>query len=589
LTSFRPRLYFWGRRKTNVMGSFTQRGPRVPATTGSPLSAIRFFVTLCLVVVTLFFTPEAFGQLRVDQSADPLDARQQVNAFAQWGGAEPIDGLSIEVPDGWRVRNVHAVSAGSTVPTDLRIAESTEGYEATSQVPLRGPQTLVVGLTAGPSPGFQAVHLTPIQDGQAQASRRTEWPVRVHEALSAGPNEAFHLMDDAQPVDLRRHALPSLDPRDPLTLEMWLKTVDLDEVVLSTWDGDEERPYPLEVVVDGRGRLVVYRGRPGWHEAMTSPAPIADGRWHHVAIVNDPYAGWARMLVDGIPVDSLRSEDVAGTLNTMPLVLGGRPERPGTTARNVFSGYLDEVRVWDVARSAVTIRRTMRVPLDEMPEGTVRLSFDEPLPQDIAATPIVPVRVPSDLSFVFPVESLEASVQQGIVTLTWQTKDRRADEFIVERSADGQRFETVGAVRATDRVGETADGAARFSYTDLPPEGQVLYYRIRQMTTDGPERISGALKLGLGEGEALDVAIVGNSPNPFRGSTTITYDLARTQPVRLSMWDVSGTRVAVLLDETLQAGRHEYVFRADGLPSGVYFVRLETPSGRAAHKVTLTR
>ena len=562
---------------------------RVPPTT-CPLSVIRPIATTCLLVLaTLFGAPRALGQLAVDRPAEPLDARQQVNAFVRWGGASPIDGLRIEVPADWTVRDVHAVRAGSTAPTPLRVTEAAGVYEAAAASPLRGVQTLVVRLTAGPTLGYQTVQLTPLQSEEGPALRETEWQAYVREATPTGSNRAFHLAAST-PVVLRRRALPSLDPRDPLTVEMWIKTVGLDEVVLSTWDGDEERPYPLEVVVDGRGRLVFYRGRPGWHEAMTTPEPVADGRWHHAAVVNDPYAGWARLFLDGVPVDSLRSEDVASTLNTMSLALGGRPVRPGTTPQRVFSGYVDELRVWDAARSAVTIRRTMRVPLDEMPEGSVRFSFDEAFAtEDLAAVPDGRVRAPSDLSFVFPVESLEASVQQGIVTLTWQTKDRRANEFRVERSEDGQRFETVGTVRADERVGETADGSARFAYTDLPPDGHVLYYRIRQVTTDGPERISGSLKLGLGDGEAVDVAIVGNSPTPFRGSTTITYDLARPEAVRLSVWDVSGTRVAVLVDETLASGRHEYLFRADGLPSGVYFVRLETPSGRAAHKITLTR
>ena len=554
------------------------------------MGAIRHVVTLCLVLASLLGAPRAFGQLGADRPADPLDAQQQVNAFVQWGGIAPIDGLRIEVPAGWTVRNVSAIRAGSAAPTALRVAEAGGAYEAVAASPLRGAQTLVVGLTAGPTLGYQAVQLTPIQEGQPQQLESAEWQAYVREATPTGANRAFRLTEDAPPVALRRRTLPSLDPRDPLTLEVWLKTVGLDEVVLSTWDGNEERPYPLEIVVNGRGQVVFYRGRPGWHEAMTSPSPVADGRWHHVAVVNDPFAGWARLFVDGTPVDSLRSEDVASTFNTMSLVLGGRPKRPGAASHRTFSGTLDELRLWDAARSTVTIRRTMRVPIDEMPEGALRFSFDEPFLEDaLVAVPGVPVRVPSDLSFVFPVESLEASVQRGIVTLTWQTKDRRADQFRVERSADGQRFEAVGTVRADERVGETADGAARFAYTDLPPDGQVLYYRIRQVTTDGPERISGVLKLGLGGDEAAEVAIVGNSPNPFRSSTTITYDLARAQPVRLSVWDVSGTRVAVLVDETLPAGRHEYVFRTDGLPSGVYFVRLETPSGRAAHKVTLTR
>ena len=554
------------------------------------LDAIRSFATHCLILAALLVAPSAFGQLSVDRSADPLDAGQRVNAFVRWGGAEPLDGVQIEVPAGWSVRSVEAIRSGTAIPVSLSVEGEVDEVEATAAQPLRGVQTFVVGLTAGPSLGYQTVRLAPIVNGRAQRAGVEEWQVYVRETMATGRNRAFQLEAGTQPVALRRRALPSLDPRDPLTLEVWLKTVGLGEVVLSTWDGNEDRPYPLEVVVDGRGRLVFYRGRPGQHESMASPAPVADGRWHHVAIVNDPAAGWARLFVDGLPVDSLRSEDVGGTLNTMSLALGGRPERPGVTQPRVFSGQLDELRLWDAARPAATLRRTMRVPLDAVPEGVFRLGFDEPIPPDaLVAVPPTRIRVPSTLSFVFPVESLEASVEQGIVTLTWATKDRRADEFRVERSTDGQRFEAVGTVRAAERVGETADGSARFAYTDLPPDGQVLYYRIRQSAESGAERVSGTLKLGLGEGEGSAVAIVGNSPNPFRGSTVVTYDLARPMPVRLSVWDIAGTRVAVLVDETMPAGRHEYRFAADGLPSGVYFVRLETPEGSAAHKMTLTR
>jgi hypothetical protein len=541
-------------------------------------------------LAALLFASPALGQLSVDRSADPLDAGQRVNAFVRWGGAEPVEGVEIEVPAGWAVRSVDAIRSGTAVPVSLNVAGEVGEVEATASQPLRGVQTFVVGLEAGPSLGYQTVRIAPILAGRPQPSGAAEWQVYVHEAMSTGRNRAFQLEAGAEPVALRRRALPSLDPRDPLTLEVWLKTVGLGEVVLSTWDGNEDRPYPVEVVVDGRGRLVFYRGRPGQHEAMTSKEPVADGRWHHVAVVNDPFAGWARLFVDGLPVDSLRSEEAAGTLNTMSLALGGRPERPGAPQSRLFSGQLDELRLWNVARPAVTLRRTMRVPLDVVPDGVFRLGFDEPIPPDVlVAAPEARVRVPSSLSFVFPVESLEASVEQGIVTLTWATKDRRADEFRVERSTDGQRFEGVGTVRAAERVGETADGSARFAYTDLPPDGQVLYYRIRQSAVGGAERVSGTLKLGLGEGEGSAVAIVGNSPNPFRGSTVVTYDLAAPTPVRLSVWDISGTRVAVLLDETMPAGRHEYRFAADGLPSGVYFVRLETPEGSAAHKMTLTR
>ncbi len=554
------------------------------------LSCIRSFATRWLVAAALLYAPLAFGQLGVDWPSGPLEVGQRANAFLRWDGLEPLGGLRFEAPPGWTVERVSAVRAGSTLPVPLAVTERGGAYEASARDALRGAQTLIVGLTVGPSLGYQTLRTVPVTEGASRPGWGADWSALVREATPAGPGRAFHLGEGERPVLLRRRVLPSFAARDPFTLEAWLKTVGLSEVVLSTWDGDEDRPYPLELVVDGLGRLVFYAGQPGRHESMHSTAPVADGRWHHAAVVSDPREGWMRLFVDGLAVDSLRSADAAGTLNTMSLALGGRAVRPGTTPQRTFSGYLDELRVWNVARSGSALRRAMRLPLSALPEGSLGLSFDRPLPPEaLVETPPEQVRVPSDLSFAFPVEALEASVQAGIVTLTWQTKDRRAEAFRVERSEDGQRFETVGTVGASARVGETAGGAARFAYTDLPPDGQVLYYRVRQLAPDGSERVSGTFKLGLGADEAAAAVLVGTSPNPFQGRTTITYELARPERVRLSVWDVAGTRVATLVDEALPAGRHTYRFAADGLPSGVYFVRLETPSGSAAHKLTLTR
>ena len=531
------------------------------------------------------------GAVAYGPPSEAVTAGQNVNAFAYWAGGESVAGFRVTAEAGWIVQAAHAVRDGSSATVLLRVSDRGEGeYVLVPSEPLRGAYTLIVRMTVGDAVGYHAVTLTPLHSERAEEGGRSEWMAYVNERVTTRLNRAFRLSAEAEPVALRRSKLPPLGMRDPYTVEFWLQTVGLNEVVLSTWDGDEERPYPLELVVDTRGQLVFYRGRPGRHESMRSPLPVADGRWHHVALTNHPGAGKTHLFVDGRPVDSLRVDEAGGTLNTMSLVLGGRPARPDAAPARRFSGSLDEVRIWNGVRPALDLRRTMRVPLEDLPEGSLRLGFETPLPEDLLVrVPEHPVRAPSDLSFTFPVEALEASTEGGIVTLSWETKDQSTETFQVERSTDGQRFEAVGTVSAEERVGQGADGAARFVHTDLPPAGQVLYYRVRQLAPDAPERVSGALKLGLGPTDAPAVAIVGNSPNPFRDRTVLTYDLARTQSVKLSVWDVSGMRVAVLFDETKPAGRHEYTLTAGGMPSGVYFVRLETPDGTAVHKMALTR
>jgi N-acetylneuraminic acid mutarotase len=66
-----------------------------------------------------------------------------------------------------------------------------------------------------------------------------------------------------------------------------------------------------------------------------------------------------------------------------------------------------------------------------------------------------------------------------------------------------------------------------------------------------------------------------NYPNPFNPSTTIKYELPKPVQVRLSVYDMLGREVSVLVNERREAGVHEVRFDGSGLSSGVYFYRLQ--------------
>lgn len=67
-----------------------------------------------------------------------------------------------------------------------------------------------------------------------------------------------------------------------------------------------------------------------------------------------------------------------------------------------------------------------------------------------------------------------------------------------------------------------------------------------------------------------------NSPNPFNPLTTIRFSLSHAGEVRLRVFDILGRAVATLVNERRGAGSHVASFDASGLPSGVYFYRLQT-------------
>ena len=96
-------------------------------------------------------------------------------------------------------------------------------------------------------------------------------------------------------------------------------------------------------------------------------------------------------------------------------------------------------------------------------------------------------------------------------------------------------------------------------------------------TSIGTVTVSVASGVATEEDLALptEFKLMGNYPNPFNPSTTIRYALPVTSPVRLSVYDALGRRVALLVDSQIAAGWHNVTFESRSLASGMYFYRLE--------------
>lgn len=80
-----------------------------------------------------------------------------------------------------------------------------------------------------------------------------------------------------------------------------------------------------------------------------------------------------------------------------------------------------------------------------------------------------------------------------------------------------------------------------------------------------------------------------NYPNPFNPATSITFEIAKTQRIRLSVVDVMGREVAVLTDGTVPVGSHTVSFDAASLASGLYIYRLDSAQGSTARTMTVLK
>lgn len=85
------------------------------------------------------------------------------------------------------------------------------------------------------------------------------------------------------------------------------------------------------------------------------------------------------------------------------------------------------------------------------------------------------------------------------------------------------------------------------------------------------------------------VRLMQNHPNPFNPSTTLAFELTNPQRVTLTVHDMLGRAVAVLVDGVRPAGEHEVRFDAASLPSGTYVYRLRTSTGTQTRLMTLSK
>lgn len=79
------------------------------------------------------------------------------------------------------------------------------------------------------------------------------------------------------------------------------------------------------------------------------------------------------------------------------------------------------------------------------------------------------------------------------------------------------------------------------------------------------------------------------SPNPARGSTTLSLTLLAPGSVRVAVYDARGREVAVVLSGARAAGRHAVAFDAAALPGGVYFARAEAGGAVVTRPITIVR
>jgi len=150
----------------------------------------------------------------------------------------------------------------------------------------------------------------------------------------------------------------------------------------------------------------------------------------------------------------------------------------------------------------------------------------------------------------------------------------------------------LGALPVTVGIGGTPK-TARVRAADF--EGQVrVVFTVRD-----PLGASASDTLTLSSRTtAVDEALLGrpdqyqlfdNYPNPFNPATTLRFGLPQAGAVKLTIYNLLGQRIEILLDEHRAAGFHEVQWAPDQLPSGIYLFLIESGSWRKVKRMIYTK
>jgi hypothetical protein len=95
--------------------------------------------------------------------------------------------------------------------------------------------------------------------------------------------------------------------------------------------------------------------------------------------------------------------------------------------------------------------------------------------------------------------------------------------------------------------------------------------------------------IGTPIGTAAKYELAQNYPNPFNPSTSISFSIMKPEFVRLSVYDITGKEISVIVNQQLTSGKYNIDFNASKFSSGVYFYKISAGDFSNVRKMILIK
>ena len=553
--------------------------------------------------------PGVFGTVLTGHTTDVLGIRapQQVD----WQTATWIENPKTALMDD---SDRYALLAAGLKPTTNPRSGVAEGSTA-------DPGDYATLLSVGPFPLLHPGESVTLDAAHVVGDGFTGYRLNATKAQQLAATAYLDLDNDSQSgLEGKERCLRALEPGEPViwnnpcdTLALgieWSSTdclwVDLDcnpctgingAEALIPWVGSTAPPYPnsnldpaylsglppqqtLVVPPAGNGRVIVQWDNLGetWIDQITGGKPFHGYRiwkvsdWAEPSQIPDP-EDWVQLAAFYTDVDSVNNVSTVVNRDVDPIGIAhdGTPIYP--VGRYAF---ID---------STVTNGHTYFYCVTSFAHYTTNQGA-----QEIAALPWTTedrAVVPCDLCEPVPVGLLSFTAERvgGSAHLSWTIADPGdLAGFHVAREATG----SPGRVRISE---ELVSGGPTYEFIDEHAPAEAAAYWLEEIHRDGTTSWLGPVKM---EALATPAAffIRSPAPNPFNAMTSLAYGLPNSRRVRISIHDLSGRRIRVLVNE--EQGPGTFTVHWNGVSDtaqraapGLYILSVEAGRDRISTELLL--
>lgn len=336
------------------------------------------------------------------------------------------------------------------------------------------------------------------------------------------------------------------------TVELWLKAASLTQDTYATIIGKANSGVPsgLSYYIEWKGTTnILCAISNGTTQNQISISPLSDLNWHHLAFTWD--GAFLKIYKDGVEAATAVAQTINAQASAFNLKIGGYGWESYGLNNQEFKGQIDEVRVWNVARSAAQIASTINssVPVNaaglvgywKMDEGTGTTTADATANGNTGTLTSGPLWVVSAATVYpafswIPTSSLSDSIGTSVVAspLTGTT-------YTVTAAATG----TCSASSSTITIGMTG---------------------INQI-----------------ESELKEFTL---SPNPSNGKVQMSFVASQKDKYQMEVMNYIGQVVYSEPISTLE-GTYSRAFDFTKLEKGVYLISLRNENSQSTRRIVI--